>query len=146
MGILDTITRATKGPEATTTTAPANAPAQRTPSQIWLNVGINIPGAGAELPDGTREDLFVSLPVGLPLDDMKPVKITGTNQNSIHLKQVKNLLLEELQKAAAGLKPGERTAISQLSVELYRIGTPEQQGTAENNPLIQALQRQLAGK
>lgn len=142
MGILDSVMRkAAPAAEATNTAAPANTPAQRAPSQIWLNVGINIPGAG---PEG--EDLFVSLPVGLPLDDMKPVKITGTNQNSIHLKQVKNLLLEELQKAAAGLKPGERTAISQLSVELYRIGAPEQTGTAENNPLISALQKQLGGK
>jgi hypothetical protein len=144
MGILETIARATKGettPAAAAATNTASAAPVRAPSQVWLNVGVTIPGAGQ---DG--EDLFVSLPVGLAMDDMKPVKITGTNSNSIQLKQVKNLLLDELQRAGQALKPGERRAIPTLSVELYRIGQPDQEGTAENNPLIKALQATLAGK
>lgn len=143
MGILDTITRANKSLEAATAAASANAPAQRTPSQIWVNVGVSLPGMGPELPDGTREDLFVSLPVGIPLDDLKPVKITGTNQQAIHLKQAKNEVLDAFQQAGASLKPGERRALPGVSVEIYKIGAPEQTGNAQDNPLIQALHQRF---
>jgi hypothetical protein len=143
MGILETIARATKNeaPAAAAATNTAAAAPARAPSLIWLNVGVVLPGQGQ---DG--EDLFLSLPVGLPIDDMKPVKVTGTNSNSIQMKQGKNLLLDEVQKAGANLKPGERLMLPQLSVELYRIGQPEQSGTPDNNPLIAALHKQLGGK
>lgn len=136
MGILDTIAaQATKSAQA----APATTE-QRKTSQVWLNVGVTIPGAGE---DGA--DLFVSLPVGLPLDDMKPVVIRGMNQNSINLKQVKNLLLDELQKLGASMSPGQRRLVPQLDVEIYRVAQPEQVGTAENNPLIAGLFNALRG-
>ena len=97
MGILDTLASQT---DKKTAAAPAAAPSttERKPSEVWLNVGVNIPGAGE---DGA--DLFVSLPVGLPLDDMKAIQIRGSNQNSINLKQVKNALLDELQKLGVGM-------------------------------------------
>ena len=138
MGILDTIAA-----QATKSAAAQAAPTtteQRKSSQVWLNVGVTIPGAGE---DGA--DLFVSLPVGLPLDDMKPVVIRGTNQNSINLKQVKNMLLDELQKLGASMAPGQRRLVPQLDVEIYRVAQPEQVGTAENNPLIAGLFNALRG-
>lgn len=138
MGILDTLAA-----QATKSAAAQAAPAtteQRKSSQVWLNVGVTIPGAGE---DGA--DLFVSLPVGLPLDDMKPVVIRGTNQNSINLKQVKNMLLDELQKLGASLSPGQRRLVPQLDVEIYRVAQPEQVGTAESNPLIAGLFNALRG-
>ena len=138
MGILDTLAA-----QATKSAAAQAAPAtteQRKSSQVWLNVGVTIPGAGE---DGA--DLFVSLPVGLPLDDMKPVVIRGTNQNSINLKQVKNMLLDELQKLGASMAPGQRRLVPQLDVEIYRVAQPEQVGTAESNPLIAGLFNALRG-
>ena len=138
MGILDTLAA-----QATKSAAAQAAPAtteQRKSSQVWLNVGVTIPDAGE---DGA--DLFVSLPVGLPLDDMKPVVIRGTNQNSINLKQVKNMLLDELQKLGASMAPGQRRLVPQLDVEIYRVAQPEQVGTAESNPLIAGLFNALRG-
>ena len=132
MGILDTLASQNTKPAAA---AQAAAPTtERKSSQVWLNVGVTIPGAGE---DGA--DLFVSLPVGLPMDDMKAIVIRGSNQNSIHLKQVKNMLLDELQKLGASMKPGDRQTVPQLGVEIYRVAQPEQVGTAEGNPLIAGL-------
>jgi hypothetical protein len=133
MGILASIAAANQTPAAASQTTQTTS-SERKSSEVWLNVGITIPGAGD---NGT--DLFVSLPVGLPLDDMKAIKVTGSNQNSIHLKQVKNMLLDELQKLGAGMQPGQRQAVPQLSVEVYRVAKPEQTGTAEGNPLIAGL-------
>ena len=134
MGILDTLA-SQNGSTKPAVVAQTGAPnAERKSSQVWLNVGVTIPGAGE---DGA--DLFVSLPVGLPMDDMKPIVIRGSNQNSINLKQVKNMLLDELQKLGAGMQPGQRQPIPQLGVEIYRVAQPDQQGTAAGNPLIAGL-------
>lgn len=114
---------------------------ERKPSDFWLNIGIKIPGAG----EG-GEDLFVSLPVGLALDDMKPQAVRGTNQEFIQLVQTKNALLEALQKNAAKLQPGERVDIPELKVELYRRNEPAQTGDINSNPLMRALLEQLGGK
>ena len=142
MGILDTLASqngSTKPAAAAQAAAPATT--ERKSSQVWLNVGVTIPGAGE---DGA--DLFVSLPVGLPMDDMKPIVIRGSNQNSINLKQVKNMLLDELQKLGAAMSPGQRQAVPQLSVEVYRVAQPDQTGNAANNPLIAGLVGALSGK
>ncbi|WP_199097189.1 hypothetical protein [Dyella sp. ASV21] len=113
--------------------------ADRKHSDFWLNIGITIDG-----PDG--EPLFVSLPVGLALDDMKPQAIKGTNQDWINLAQTKNALLEALQKHAASMEPGARQPIDCLQVELYRRNEPAQHGTTEGNPLVASLMATLAGK
>lgn len=139
MGILDTLAAQSTKP-ATTEAAGTPAKPERKSSEVWLNVGVTIPGAAE---DGS--DLFVSLPVGLPVDDMKAIQIRGTNQNSINLKQVKNMLLDEVQKLGASMKPGERKGIPQFSVEIYRVAQPDQVGTAEGNPLIAGLFGALKG-
>ena len=111
---------------------------RRPPSLFWLNVGVTLEGAGK---DG--EDLFVSLPMGIPLDDMKMQEVRGNSPDWINLVQAKNALLEMLQSAAAGLQPGERVQIPQLSVELARKSEPSQQGNASTNSLIGLLHKQL---
>lgn len=115
---------------------------RRKPSDFWLNVGIVLKDAGKD-EDGNPTDLFISLPVGLPLDDMKPQKISGQNQDWIQLAQTKNKLLEELQKAAGSLQPGERAPVPMLSVELYRRNEPAQQGDPSSNSLVGALMQAL---
>lgn len=107
-------------------------------SDFWLNIGIEIPG-----PDG--EPMFVSLPVGLPLDDIKPVVIKGKNQDWINLAQTKNALLEALQKHAAGMKPGDREVVSALRVEIYRRNEPSQAAN-DGNPLVANLLAALSSK
>ena len=139
MGILDTLAKGTTAASNTPATGNSEGKPDRKPSQIWVNVGASLQGVGQ---DG--EDLFVSLPSGIPLDDMKPVKVTGSTPNSIQLKQVKNSLLSELQKLGASMEPGERRVVP-LSVEIYRVAQPSQTGTADSNPLLAALARSLGG-
>lgn len=125
---------------AGSTNASGNAKPQRESSKIWLNVGLVLEGAGE---DGT--DLFVSLPVGIPVDDIKPQQIRGNNEAWIQLAQTKNYLLEAIQKAAAKLEAGQRHVLDGMSVEIYRKAEPDQAGTTAENPLMAALQAKLTG-
>lgn len=116
------------------------AKTDRKPSEFWLNVGVVIPGAGKPTEEGgAPTDLFVNLPTGIPLDDMKPAKVSGTNADFIHLQQTKNAILEQLQKAAASLKPGERMRVPLLTVELHRRNDVSPVGDTATNPLLQQL-------
>lgn len=114
------------------------ASTERKPSDFWLNIGINIPG-----PEG--KPVFVSLPIGLALDDMKAVTVKGTNQEWINLAQTKNALLEALQLHAASMKPGERQHAEALSVEIYRRNEPQQTASStSDNPLLASLMASLS--
>lgn len=142
MSILD-ITLPQQTASAQTT---GGARTERKPSEFWLNVGVRLKGMGKPDPvTGEATDLFVNLPNGLPLDDMKPAKVSGTNVDYIHLQQTKNAVLEQLQKAAAGLKPGERMRVPLLEVEIYRKNDAEATGNAADNPLLAALFGQGGG-
>jgi hypothetical protein len=127
-------------PSSATAGTATDAKAERPKSQFWLNIGFTIPG-GAE--DGS--DLFVSLPQGIALDDMKPQEIRGSNQNWIQLLQAKNHLLEQLQKGGAELEPGARITLEGFTVEMHRVGTPAQQGDANSNPIIGAMAKIFGG-
>lgn len=127
-------------PTAAASAAPAPAArAERKPSEFWLNIGVTMPGAGKPDEAGNPTDLFINLPNGLPLDDMKPAKVSGTNVDFIHLQQTKNAILEQLQKAAAGLAPGQRMQVPLLSVEIYRKNDASPVGDVASNPLLAQL-------
>lgn len=117
---------------------------RRKPSDFWLNVGIVL-----ELPNvetGEMEEVFVSLPNGLALDDMQHVKVRGTNGAWQQLGQTKNALLDSLREACASLEPGERLPVQQLTCEIYRRAEPAQTGDAATNPMIKALFSTLGKK
>lgn len=118
----------------------AGAKPERKTSDLWLNIGITIPGAGE---DGG--DLFVSLPTGIPLDDMKDQAVRGTNKQWIQLAQTKNALLAILRKQGTELEPGERVAVPEFSVELARRAEPDATGDAKTNPMVAALLAHLGG-
>ncbi|MGV8863272.1 MAG: hypothetical protein ACOH2T_19160 [Pseudomonas sp.] len=124
MAILDIAGVANRTPAA----APAAA-STRKKSDFWLNIGVTVKGE-----DGS--DVFIGLPNGIPLDDMKPVEVKGNNQNMIDLNQTKNSLLEALQKFAAQMDPGSREDFPQLTVQLYRRAEPAQTGNASSNNLL----------
>ena len=44
-----------------------------------------------------------------------------------------------MQKLGAGMQPGQRTTVPQLSVEIYRVAKPEQTGDVDSNPLLKQL-------
>jgi hypothetical protein len=127
------------------------APAERKPSNFWLNAGVWIEGKAND--DGSAGDpLFVSLPMGIALDDMKPTAVKGSNQDWINLAQTKNEVLEFLQKHAASMAPGDRQFLSdpvigQFGLEIYRRNEPQQQAaTDSSNPLVASLMSALGQK
>lgn len=112
---------------------------ERPKSLVWLNIGINLPGAAE---DGS--DLFVSVG-GVALDNVKLREASGNNANMIALTQAKNALVKTLQGAGSKMTPGEARVVQQLSVQMLRVNEPSAVGTAESNPLIAMLNEKLFG-
>lgn len=96
----------------------APAKTERKASQLWLNVGVPVPG-----PDGTVT--FVSLPFGLALDDMEAKEIRGSNPDSIARQQAQKQLLAAVKASVGKQEPGVRQIIPQLRIEGYRVATPD---------------------
>ena len=119
-------------PSALTESA-GNSKSARKPAQLWVNVGVTVPGMGE---DGGS--VFVSLPVGIPLDDLKPAEVKGGNPRWVALQQAKNGLLALIQQQAASLNPGERKAMPHLTIELSRANGV-QAATDDTGALSQAV-------
>lgn len=100
--------------------APASAN-QKPSAQVWLNLGYDVEVTNA---DGTIETRFVSLPVGIPVDTTDPVEMRGRNADYLAFTKRRNELLETLQAAAKGLKPGEETKVSGLQIQIRRVADP----------------------
>jgi len=122
---------------APTTTARDDRPA----AQVWLNIGINVDMSNPET--GETETVFVSLPLGLPVDTMEPLAMRGSNANWANMVQAKNYVLEELQKMAAGVAPGEGEFVDGLKIQIKRVGTAAAPAQGEN-PLLAAMTGRLA--
>jgi hypothetical protein len=138
MSILNGIRQTAQAAHDANAAPAAAASTERKPSDFWLNVGITVETGKSD--DPTK---FISLPQGIALDDMKPQVVRGNNVEFQQMVQTKNALLDELQKAAATLKPGERLVVP-LEVELYRRAEPEQTGDASTNPLMAGLIKRLS--
>lgn len=87
--------------------------AERIPATIYANIGY------WDVING--EDVFISLPIGLGVDTMRPAKITGRNEGYRELVRRKNRLLELLLGAAEQLEPGEEQVIAELQVQVRKI-------------------------
>ncbi|WP_139074153.1 hypothetical protein [Pantoea eucrina] len=106
-----------------------NGQQQRKPSEFWLNIGVM---AGDE---------FISLPVGLPLDDMKPARANTNNAEWNQIAQAKNVLLEQLQQLGMQLEAGKEVELN-LTVQLRRSAKNDE--PAQNdNPLAAAVMAAL---
>ena len=126
MAILESLTNrapaAGNGPlfQNRTPAGSARPTEDRQDAKVWLNIGYYVEIVGANGP----ELKFVNLPMGMPLDTMKPAKITGQNEDWIKLQTARNGLLDEMQKLGAQLKPGETHDLTQpggLVIQLRRI-------------------------
>lgn len=122
MGVLETLTNRTNtqpaGPLFNSGRAPTSARSneERVDAQVWINIGYYV-----TVGDETK---FVNLPLGMPLDTMKPARITGQNEDWIKLQTARNGLLNEMQKLGAELKPGQTVDLTQtggLVIQLRRV-------------------------
>lgn len=96
-------------------------------AMIWVNVGFTTTD-----PE-TGEDIFIGLPMGIPLDTMK-VRSPGSSK----VMQAKVALREMLMKLATGFAPGEEHIIEDLQVQMRRVSERED-ASADNNDLIGAM-------
>lgn len=109
-------------------------------SQVWLNVGITLP---MEQPDGTTENVFVSLPFGLAIDTMAKAETNSKNTDYAHMVQAKNWLLEQLQAAGNKLDPSQAQTINGLELQMRRVGEAVALNPGEN-PILASLAAKFA--
>lgn len=81
---------------------------ERPRSQLWLNIGYETNGK------------FISLPFGLPLDNMNEADTRSQNSDYVKQQMAKNALLAQLKAAGAGLQPGQEVTVN-LELRLRRV-------------------------
>ncbi|MFP3681450.1 hypothetical protein SB725_30690, partial [Pseudomonas sp. SIMBA_041] len=57
-------------------------------AQFWLNIGFVAEGTAK--PEEGKDDVFVSLPVGIPLDTMERLKTNSSNEEFAQLQAARN--------------------------------------------------------
>lgn len=104
-------------------------------AQTWANIGYEVGEPG------TDEYRFVSPPMGIPLDTMKPIEIKTRDPKFGAFQASQNNLLAQLQAEAAKLAPGESIVIrnpeSPLCIQLRRVNEPVAAPAADaSNPYV----------
>lgn len=101
-------------------------------AQIWLNIGYLVPATD------TREERFVSLPVGIPLDTMEKVSTRSSNTDFALFQQARNDLFDQIMEQANRLAPGEYYVMecqNGLAIQIRRVNAEtEVAAPAEGNP------------
>lgn len=106
------------------------APTERQDADVWINIGYET---------GDPVYPFVSLPFGIPLDTQKPLAVRGRDQDYLAFTGARNALLEEIQKAAEDLAPGEDIILSPegseggLVIQIRRRSEAAVEAPIENN-------------
>lgn len=103
---------------------------ERPASQFWLNVGYSVEVPNAE---GQPETRFVSLPAGIPLDNIEALPVKGKNAEWNMFQSARNDLLAQLMEAAQALAPGEERIVS-LEIQLRRVNNEEVKVDPAENP------------
>ena len=113
-------------PKASTATVVEDKPK----SQLWVNVGYSIEVDGV--------NVFVSIPMGIPVDSIKELPTNTRNAEFNMLNQARNQLLADIASAAEDLESGE-SHVLELEVQLRRIDKePDPLPTGSTNPFLRA--------
>ena len=97
---------------AKATAAKAVVVEEKVKSQLWINVGYSVEVEG--------EQVFVSIPMGIPVDSIKELPTNTRNVEFNLLNQARNQLLADITAAAEDLESGE-SHVLELEVQLRRI-------------------------
>jgi hypothetical protein len=113
-----------KAPAAKTTTIVEDKPK----SQLWINVGYSVEVNG--------EQVFVSIPMGIPVDSIKELPTNTRNSEYNLLNQARNQLLADITAASEDLESGE-SHVLELEVQLRRIDKePDPLPSGSTNPFL----------
>lgn len=122
MGIMDLVS--TQASNVSRIGGTANV--DRPKAKVWLNVGFEV--------DGKR----VTLPLGIALDTMEPIKITGQSVEWHELAGARNALLKALQTAGDEVEPGSEVTVPGLVVSVRHVAA-EMEHDQSGNALIAAM-------
>lgn len=113
---------------------------ERPKTMFWLNVGMSLPVPNAET--GETEEVFVSLPMGIPLDGLKEQHTSSSNENFRQLVAAKNWLLKTIKDKAESMEAGEAELVNGLEIQLKRV-SEETTGSTAGNPLLEMMQNRF---
>ena len=103
---------------------------EKVKSQLWVNVGYSIEVNG--------ESVFVSIPMGIPVDSIKELPTNTRNAEFNMLNQARNQLLADIVAASEDLESGE-SHVLELEVQLRRIDKePDPLPAGSTNPFLRA--------
>lgn len=119
----------TFGRRSSSNPASSNNTEERPQSQLWLNIGCET---------GDEDYPFLNLPMGIPLDQVKPVKITGRNDKFKAFRSSQNDFLAYLEAEGEKLKPGEDLILT-MQVQLRRIDDEQMSVDPKDNPFTKLL-------
>ena len=88
---------------------------------VWMNIGYTVEVTNS---DGSKEEKFISLPVGIPVDTQEALPITSRSEDYNLFQDARNKLLAAVQKKASELTPGEQFMIENLEIQLRRVADP----------------------
>ena len=112
------------------TSSKAAAKEEFVKSQFWLNVGYSVNHDG--------KDTFVSLPLGIPLDNQKVLPTNSSNAEFAALQAARNNLYEQLMEAVEKLEPDQEEII-ELQVQVRRVKEDSAPIDPNKNPFVQNL-------
>lgn len=116
-------------------TGSAMGKGERPQADVYLNIGITVQIPNA---DGQMEDVFLSLPYGLPLDTMNELVIRGNNTEWNQTAAARNDLLKALVQMGNSLDSGTGKVMANLEVQLYKRNE-QKEAHADNNVMSQLL-------
>lgn len=113
-------------------TPAAGASAEERPKSFhWANIGYSVELTDPETNETSTH--FISIPVGIPLDGMKPLKVPAKAGLRKDLISAQNALLEQLQSlfTSNAIPAGENSIIEGLQVQFVHVdSTPAVPSTA----------------
>lgn len=95
-------------------------------TEYWINVGVEVSATDPET--GEEKQVFISLPVGIPVNNWKEVRIpalTADNQEFRDLMIAKKQLAEQAEQILLSLQPGESKIVRALTAEFRRVKKKE---------------------
>lgn len=112
----------------------------RPKAQVWVNVGylITVP---SETNAGETERRFVSLALGIPVDNAEPLDTRG-KQSWANFQAARNQLTKDITTMGMALEPGATAYFpsepkdGELCIELRRVGVETIPDTGAANPYL----------
>ncbi len=110
------------------------APQERAKADFWLNVGYTVD----EQTDEGVVQTFISLPLGIPLDDQKTLPENSSNQRYAALSAARNDLYQQVMAACGELADGEERILD-LQIQIRKVRGESATVAAGSNPFLKKL-------